>query len=436
MLLCTLFSYPRKTTDHTMKIFLSFEHVLLSLIYVISFIHPVYAESPWNFGSGQIRCYFDHGVLSSVKTDEQYTLREDVDVTWNLRKDNLEMYVELELANEHVGEEQSNQSLWNMASGKYGAKWTPAFLDNNQFSLEIGNIGPRFGKSINNSRSSSGSIELAWKLGNIDLALGYGRTADNEREKDDFPYGAGHLVNGQVHFPLGKTGFNLGAYAAMYAGSDMLFTQMNQKGDIGVVLGSVELSGKIRGFDMYSEVGFAAGNGETSYSETTASKKIDLSGFYAIGGTNVDIGQVTLGIEAGFASGDDNPNDNHDQGFTSLKSDFGLGEILHDEGFITRMNGGKSGLSNLIYAQIQATMLLLRKIGVSGGLLYLTPAETVTSPYTNKAIETYGMEVFGGVNYEIADYIKYYFDFGFALPDQNFLKDNPYQITNGVEIKF
>jgi hypothetical protein len=179
--------------------------------------------------------------------------------------------------------------------------------------------------------------------------------------------------------------------------------------------------------DIYSELGFATGTDDALADGAQDATEIDLSGFYAMGGANVPVGQVTLGIEAGFGTGDDDPADDKDEGFTAINSDFWLGQIMHDEELITRTNGAGGGLSNIIYGLLTADMSPTEKLDLSAGFLYLKPVEEVGEA------ENYGLELYGSASYALADSVKYNFYWGVAIPDEDFIDESLYQVTNRLE---
>jgi hypothetical protein len=407
--------------------------VVLTCVFIVALAMPAFAahlddDEQWRFNVNQVRYRFDHEIASVGTTDDSSEyMDDDFDTTWTFNKGDIEVFFELEIADSNLGDDVDPQPDWASVLGAYSAKWTPESMAEREFRLEVGDFGTGFGKYINNDDSPHGSIEVGWKMGEMSMVLGYGRVYEGDTNDD--AEGDEHLIRGQVSMPLGESGFSLGAYVAAYLGADLVFEEAADElpavmGDRNVFLGAVEFSGTVSSLDIYSEVGFATGK------EGPSDAEIDLSGFYAMGGASFALGQVTLGVEGGFASGDDDPTDDEDTGFTAVNSDFWLGQILHDEELIVRTNGSGGGLSNLIYAQATADVSPSEKLDVSAGAIYLAPVEEVGGA------DSYGFEFFGSTSYQLAEMLKYNFYFGYAVPNEDFLEDNKYQFTNRLEFAF
>ncbi len=412
--------------------------VLLVGLLVVGLAAPAFAQDEgkdWSFELGTFRYRFDHEVSSVFGTDEtQEYMDDDFDSKWTFTKGDISLYYEIELADNNLGDDNVAQSSWDGALGAYGAKWTPESMADSGFSLQVGDFGTGFGNNINNDDSPHGSIEVAWNMGDIGIVLGYGKRYEGDTNDGDVE-GDEHLIRGQVHTPLGESGFNFGAYLALYAGTDLIFAEAVDAtdttdavaavtGERSVVLGAVEFSGTVGSLDIASEVGFASG----STDETGVD--IDLSGFYAMGGASFALGQISLAVEAGFGSGDDDLTDDKDEGFTAVNSDFWLGEIMHDEELITRTNGSGGGLSNIVYVSIGADMSPSEKLDLSGGLVYLAPIEEVNGA------DVYGIELYGSATYALADYVSYSLFWGFAMPDEDFVADDQFQVVNRLQFSF
>lgn len=402
--------------------------VLVLVLGLLLLASPVFAafvndDESIKFNMAQLRYRFQYLIESDYGTDESKEyLDDDFDTKWVFSKGELELYFEIEIADSNMGDDKAPNTDWDSVLGAYGAKWRPESLADSAFTLQVGDFGTGFGKMITNDDSPRGSIGVSWKMGDVAMVLEYGRRSEGATNDD--VEGDEHLVRGQVHMPLGESGFNLGAYAALYTGSDLIFSE-DVTGDRNVFIGAAEFSGKVSNLDLYSEAGFASGKSDETGEE------VDLSGFYIMGGTSVGVGQVTLGIEGGFATGDENGwEDGKDEGFTAVNSDFWLGQVLHDEGLILRSNGKDGGLSNIIYGQVTAGIKPTDKLSLDAGLLYMKPVEEVGGA------DTYGTEIFGTVAYQLADSLAYKLYWGYAIPDDDFIEDNQYQLHNRLEFNF
>ena len=407
-------------------------------------------DENWRFNVDFLRYRFDWEVASDFGTeDSQEYFDDDFDTTWRFNKGDIELYFELEIADSNMGDDVLANAAWDDVLGAYGAKWMPESMADSAFTLQVGDFGTGFGKAINNDDSPRGSVGVSWKMGDVAMVLEYGRRYEGCTNDDEC--GDAHLFRGQVHMPIGEN-FNVGAYGAFYnaadqelvgeievPGSDVVIAAA--LGDESIFLGAVEMSGSVGGASIYSEIGFAAGSRDAgvagAFDEATgqiiavsSTNDVDLSGFYAMGGASFDMGQVTLGVEAGFSPGDDNPNDDKQEDFTAVNTDFWIGQILHDEGLIVNSVGKDGGISNLLYAQVTAGLSPTEKMGMNAGLVYLKPAEEVGG------VDTYGVELFGDVSYKLSDNLKYVFYWGYAIPDEDFIEDNQYQFTNRLEFKF
>jgi hypothetical protein len=323
-----------------------------------------------------------------------------------------------------------------------------------EFRLEVGDFGTGYGKRINNDDSPHGSIELGWKMGDVGLVLGYGRNFEGNINDDT--EGDGHLMRGQVSLPLGESGFSLGVYAAFYNQNDVnlqdasaatvdvdeetglptvIAPRPDVQGDQSVFLGSAEIAGAVGNVDVYAEIGFS--NGSQDFVENDVPVDTDLSGFYIMGGANFNLGQVSLGIEGGFSPGDDDPNDNDIEAFIAVNEDFAIGQILHDEDMIAKTSPPNGGtLSNLWYLQGTVGLSPSEKLGLSGSLLYLAPAEDVVSFFTGETVDSYGVELFGQLSYQIAEGLTFYEYVGVAFPDDDFVEDTQFQLTSRLHFLF
>ncbi len=373
----------------------------------------------------QVRYRFEHEVSSvDGSGDMSEYFDDDFGTELTFTKGNLRLFFGLEVADSKPGGDSDPQSSYADALGDYGAIWTPESLADSDLQLQIGGFnGVSFGKLTNNADGVHGNIVVSWKMGGVDLALGYGKRYEGNTNDD--ADGDNHLIRGKVALPVGGS-FNIGAYTALYMGNDVLLREASDalpevKGNDDIIIGGFEFAGNVSSANLYSELGFATGQDVT---------EIDLSGFYAMGGASVPVGQVTLGIEAGFGTGADDPPDAKDEGFIAINSDFWRGKIMHADELITHTNGARGGISNIIYALLTADMNPTEKLDLSTGFLYLKPVEEIGGA------ENYGMEVYGSANYQLADYVSYGFYWGVGIPDEDFVDESLYQVWQRLQFSF
>jgi hypothetical protein len=335
----------------------------------------------------------------------------------------------------------------------------PSGMADREFRLEFGDFGTGYGLRINNDDSPKGSIEAGWKAGVSNWVLAYGKTFEGDTNDDT--EGDGHLIRGQAHYPIGESGMKIGAYLAFYLQDNVdivestlatlepnpddptlppivIPPQIRVQGDQNVFLGSVDFSGALATWDFFSELGFATGTRDEpldstgdDIADTTFSR--DLSGFYITGGANFGAGNWNLGVEAGYAPGEFKEDEN--TGFVGFNEDYGIGEILHDEGLIKDANKVNTSLSNLIFIQLSGSTSVNKWDFFVGGV-YFAPVEDILSEFTGKIADQYGFEIFGNLKYQIADYMSWTAFYGIAFPESNFIDDTQYQLVNRIEFQF
>jgi hypothetical protein len=336
-----------------------------------------------------------------------------------------------------------------------------------EFFLQLGDLGTGYGLRINNDDSPHGSIEAGWKAGVSTWTLGYGKTYEGDTN-DDIE-GDGHLIRGQAHYPIGESGMKIGAYLAFYLQDNIDLVaataatvepgpdenqppiirppQPRVQGDQNVFLGSVDFSGSLATWDFFTELGWGTGSRDQELPADDSGIvpglfEQDLSGFYITGGANFGVGNWSLGLEAGYSPGEIKTElvngalvEKEDTGFVAVNEDYGIGEILHDEGLIKNTNGDKTSLSNLVFFQLLGSTSVNKWDFAIGGV-YFAPVEKILSEYTGKTTENYGFEIFGNLKYNIADYLSWTAFYGVAFPDSDFIDDTQYQLVNRIEFLF
>jgi hypothetical protein len=422
---------------------------VLACVLVLALAVPAMAqEDDWSFEIGLMRYRFDHEVSSYFGGDlgdSQEYMDDDFDTQWVFKKGDITLSWELELSDNNMGDDYVAQASWDDTLGAYSGKWTPESMADNGFRLEVGDFGTGFGKNVNNDDSPRGSIEVGWTVGTIDLVLGYGKVYEGFTN-DDLE-GDEHLLRGQIHMPLGESGFSIGAYGAMYTGSDLIlqaYAEVEEvdystgtvtvavtpevTGELSAFLGSIEMSGAMSGFELYAEAGFATGSAEVVDEVSDVAVEGDLSGFYALGGMNFAAGQLSVGVEAGFGSGDDDAADLDNEAFLGFNNDFGFDDIIEDE-------LADDGLSNKIYAKVSVGLSPTEKMSVEGAAIYVAPVEEVAG--VNGNVDSYGFEIDGSMSYKLADYLTYSLTGAFASLEEDWVgEDSAYQLVNRLEFLF
>jgi hypothetical protein len=422
--------------------------VLLGCLVVVMCVLPFIsfaADEGVKFDIKMVRERFDYRYeLLDGGSDPAEYFYDRFDFRWEVSRGDVLFHSEWRFTDNIMGadknpqQSKSSRDGYNYALRNYYIQWSPA---DKGFTLKVGKGGTGFGQQVNNDNDDSaarGTIETTFNVGKGTAVVAYARYL--EGDTIDEVEGDENSVRAQVDLPLGESGFNLGAYAAFYAKSDLILQAADAatsapevKGDGSAFLGSLGFSGNLGNLNFYSEAGFATGKEDRL--GTNAAVEYDLSGYYALVGGSVPVGQVTLGFEGGYGSGDSNPNDTKVKDFLAPhETDHCVGEVLQDEGVCGVANGG-CGLSNVTYGFVTATFSPTEKLTILGGLLYIKPTEKVTSSVTGKEVDTYGFETFWNVSYKLSDYLTYYLAGGYVFANEDFLEDNPFQVWNRLEFK-
>jgi len=415
--------------------------ILLICGLVLGFAVPSFAaymddDEDWRFNVTFMRYRFNWQLQSAFGTgDFSELMDDDFDTTWTFNKGDIRVYFEWEISDNTMGNDYFTQNSYHDAIGAYSGRWMPSGMADREFRLEFGDFGTGYGLRINNDESPRGSVEVGWKAAGGDWVLGYGKKYEGNTNDDT--EGDGHLIRGQGHFALGESGMKLGAYLAFYINDNTIIAEGVQ-GDQNVFLGSVDFSGALASFDFFSELGWSTGSQDVALEAgedgvIPGKFERDLSGFYLTGGANFGAGNWTIGVEAGYAPGE--LKEGEDTGFVGFTEDYGIGEILHDEGLIKNTNGVNTSLSNLVFAQVSGSTSFNKWDFYLGGV-YFAPVNTIVSRFTGEKTDAYGFEIFGNLVYHIADYLSYTLFYGVAFPDSNFVSDTQFQLVNRMEFLF
>jgi len=306
---------------------------------------------------------------------------------------------------------------------------------------------------------------VSWDIGDAAVALDYNRI--HKGNMNDHLLDDEHLIRGKLNVPLGESGFSLGAYLAMYTASDEGFYEifiespetqgifqtniaetpgvhsaaqaafagnpadqdetMNARAPASkvlssrkAVLGAVNFSGAVKGVAVFTEVGFASETGE--HAENTMIDEINLANFYALGGAKYPLGQITLGVEAGFENSGESI-DNLADDFPGFENNFWFDSVIEED-----IPGDE--LTNKLYAKVSASMQPAKKISVEGAFSCVKPVETLGET------GTYGFEVNGAFYYSLANYVKYILKAGVASSLEDSVEDSQYKLMNRLEFKF
>ncbi|MCP4398805.1 MAG: hypothetical protein GY801_16095 [bacterium] len=420
--------------------------MLLACLLVVALAVPVVAqdeEDGLTFEWAQVRYRFNHFFQDFGVGETSEKFDDDFDTKFSFTKGEIEAWFEIEIADSTMGsDEAQGDGDYNNALGGYGGKWTPESMADSGFFLQVGDLGTGFGKNVNNDDSPRGSIEVGFDAGSASVVLGYGR--NYEGDTNDDAEGDEHLIRGQFNMPLGENGFSIGAYVAVYAFSDVVLqeavaanTSVETINDDGTVvgntavaevmgdgtlfLGSLAFSGTAGSVDLFAETGFASGTRDEAAGDVAV--EADKSGFYALGGADFAVGEMSLGVEAGFGSGDD-PDTSEDEGFLGVNNDFGFDQIIEDE-----IAG--DGLSNKIYAKLSIGISPSEKMDVDGNFVYVAPVEEVGG------VDTYGFEVNSELNYQLSDNLKYVLMGAFASLEEDWQgESSAFQFMNRLEFNF
>jgi hypothetical protein len=334
------------------------------------------------------------------------------------------------------------------------------------FEVQLDPGVPEYRQYVLPSSDSSTSFPLMtfWNIGNLAVSLGYDEFAPTKMLSDSWSSQPNkQAVTGQLSFPLGETGFSLGASLIMQAvemqtrasteslqgnpeppfsitadipatlgyaiadipGNISLQEQMDRdlmpsgvslSGTRNTVAGALNVSGAVKGIQVFTEVGFASGTEE--YEGPFINGDVTTSDFYAVGGANYTVGQVTLGFEAGFENGEDLIEGSESLGF---ENDFFVENLLPDPKF-----GGQTE-TDKVYASVSAKLSPTERMTIGGTFTYVQPLSA--------SVEPYGFEVDGAFYYSLTNYLKYLAKAGMSTPSNSF-EESQYKFINNLELTF
>ncbi len=298
-----------------------------------------------------------------------------------------------------------------------------------------------------------------WNIGNLALGLGYDEFFLNKNvSAPGFSQPARQSIAGQLLLPLGETGFSFGASVLMHAvqmqrradaelvrnlsasrlsinaempvmtgyavspdpgnqlslqaGDDILQSSTSLSGTRNTVAGAVNVSGDVNGVQVFTEVGFVSGSEE--YEGVVLMNDATASNFYAVGGANYTVGQVTLGFEAGFENGEELLEGNASLGF---EHDFLVENVQPDV----------QPANDKVYASVSAKLSPTERMTIGGAFKYIQPLSATFEPY--------GFAVDGAFYYSLTSYLQYLAKAGVSTPF-NSIEESQYKFINSLELTF
>lgn len=323
----------------------------------------------------------------------------------------------------------------------FEVKWTPEMLSQQR----------KFALRSHETTSSLNTLAAWWKFGKIALTLGYDgfhpplTSLETSEER---------LLHGKLRLPLGETGFSLGASLGMYASSavtwakrtfdprqfnlenlfngtdapvraayttsagqtDALSLSSLSSGQKNAVLGTVNVTGAVKGIDVFTELGFASGTQEQH--GNIPAEDLMMANFYALGGAKYRVGQVTLGLEAGFESQVEEGSSDS----LGFENDFLIDNLL--EGDLQ-----EDPAHDKVYATVSASMMPLERMSVEGAFSYIQPFQD------GRTADIYGFEVDGAFRYSLTNYLKCLVKAGAASLIDSW-ENTQYKVINQIELTY
>jgi hypothetical protein len=206
------------------------------------------------------------------------------------------------------------------------------------------------------------------------------------------------------------------------------------RGDTTV--GGIKLKG-----DIEIQTGDTDAGGAFPISNLCGTADCDFSGYALMGSATVDLDSMTVGVEVGYGSGDDNPGDDEFEMFvTSLSS--GVPYIAFVHGTRTGTNNPtigttgaltSNGISNLTYIKGSVSGSLADNLTGKADLIWLTASED--NPAGEDEI---GLEIDGKITYKVAKNLVYWIEGGILFADDYYMvnADDAYALRHGIELSF
>ncbi len=162
----------------------------------------------------------------------------------------------------------------------------------------------------------------------------------------------------------------------------------------------------------------------------------DFGGYALMAGGSVRLDPVTLDIEVGLGSGDDNAADEDVEIFiTSLSSGIPYITYVHGTRSINQAGFG-NGITNLTYIKGSVIVSPVEKMTARASVVFLKATEDYM-PGTDNV----GWEVDGEVKYRLANGLVYWVEGGYFFVDDDYAivgteADDAYAVRHGIELTF
>lgn len=210
-------------------------------------------------------------------------------------------------------------------------------------------------------------------------------------------------------------------------------------------MAAAELSGQVANVEVYTEFGIAGGK-VSNFEERTLTDEeleeaieLDLGKYYMAGGASMGLGQWKLGLEAGYGIGG-SASSSSQQPFSGISQSSQLigGQQVSSNSSFTSATAPslEDDPFKLLYFQGTVNRNVTKNIGLNVGAICFAVPEEFIQNFEGKDMSAYGFELFGDVNYQFTKSFKYSLYMDYSLTDENFERENIYQILNKVEFNF
>ncbi len=306
------------------------------------------------------------------------------------------------------------------------------------------------------------------KLGHMPLALGNKLFFDHTKEGDDaiVIYGSTsniHWAGVLAKFNEGSSTSNDDANAYVFlanykgdnfnVGGDVTYVDDQQGyyvnaladslGD-AVHLWNIGLRGDINvaGFTLKGDLELQTGSLDKSNGYICpAGEDCDWKGYAFMIGADAKLGNVNLGLEYVYGSGDDDTGDTDLDFFVTSLSATQYGTYVYGyRSSDTASLLGGPGVSNLQRISLYASTKLSKDLGLKGSIHWLKANEDV-SINGDTADDDLGWEFDGKVTYNVDRNLKYWIEAGYMAvgdaynhPDGS--SDDMYSVRNGIQLSF
>lgn len=177
----------------------------------------------------------------------------------------------------------------------------------------------------------------------------------------------------------------------------------------------------------------------------TSAADVKYKGLAVLLGADYKLGDVTVGVEGAYGSGNKIETTDKYEGFvTTQGSGFAY---LYDDKVATAaisptgtLGGKKAGLNNTQYLKLHASTEATPDLGVSGAIYILKATKKQSTAYDSKNI---GTEIDAKVTYKIDKNLKYYVEGGYLIAGDLYKNqtsgrnpDNVYGVRHGILLNF